>query len=360
MTGWVRTKLGDVLPFKYGKNLPDRVRSHTGEFKVASSAGFVDTHCEPLTNGPCVVIGRKGSIGTVFYSAEPVFPIDTTFYVEGSTEADIRFAYYLLLTLPLRNMNNDSAVPGLNRSQAEALQIDLPPLNEQRGIAETLGAIDDKIESNRRLVTRIPDLIRATVEACVDDEAEVLPVVELAEFVNGGAYTKGASGTGRMVIRIKDLNSGPGASTVYNDLSVPDNKIARPGDLLMSWSGSLGVYRWSRDEAIINQHIFKVLPKDFPAWLVFDRLEAVIEIFQGIAKDKATTMGHIQRGHLVSTTIEVPTTSAIVRLDERLGPVWERLLLAEREIHRLESLREALLPELLSGRIRVPEAEVAA
>lgn len=128
----------------------------------------------------------------------------------------------------------------------------------------------------------------------------------------------------------------------------------------MSWSGSLGVYRWCLDEAIVNQHIFKVLPTvDYPAWLVYDRLDEVMPTFQGIAKDKATTMGHIQRGHLESTTVGVPSAAVIAELDQQLAPLWERLLLADREIVELTRLRDVLLPGLLSGRIRVQEASEA-
>jgi len=127
----------------------------------------------------------------------------------------------------------------------------------------------------------------------------------------------------------------------------------------MSWSGSLGVYRWFRDEAIINQHIFKVIPTVYPAWLMFDRLDAVMPVFRRVAQDKATTMGHIQRGHLESTKITVPSTESIDRLSESLTPLWERLLLADRENIRLWATRDALLPELLSGRLRAPREVVA-
>ncbi|MAY97856.1 MAG: hypothetical protein CMH84_15185 [Nocardioides sp.] len=253
----------------------------------------------------------------------------------------------------------DEAGHGTGRLQTDrlfALKTPVPPIEEQRSIAATLGALDDKIESNRRLVELIPGLIRARVLHSIEEGAQRVPVSSLASFVNGGAYTKHASGTGRMVIRIAELNGGPGGSTVYNDIDVPGDKTARPGDILMSWSGSLGVYRWARDEAIINQHIFKVIPSTYPAWLVFDRADAVIETFRAIARDKATTMGHIQRGHLDSTLIEVPAPEAVQCLDHTLGPMWERLLVAERESLRLAALRDALLPELLSGRIRVPEA----
>ncbi|MFL0502701.1 restriction endonuclease subunit S [Kocuria rhizophila] len=272
--------------------------------------------------------------------------------------ADARFVGYQLQSLRWRehvlSYRSGAAQPTLNAKQMGQFTFPLPALEDQRAIAATLGALDDKIESNRRLIELVPGLVRAHGDLAITDESVAVPVSDLATFTNGGAYTKAATRTGRMVIRIAELNSGPGGSTVYNDIEVPDNKTARAGDILMAWSGSLGVYRWYRDEAIINQHIFKVDPDGYPAWLVFDRLEAVMPVFRALAADKATTMGHIQRGHLTSTTASLPTTAAIARLDEEIAPLWERLLLAERENLRLSRLRDALLPELLSGRLRTP------
>lgn len=254
----------------------------------------------------------------------------------------------------------DEAGHGTGRLQTDrlfALELPKPTFDEQRAIAATLSSLDDKIESNGRLIGLIPRLIRGLVDSALDGGD--VAVASLASFVNGGAYTKGATGTGRMVLRIAELNSGPGASTVYNDIEVPDDKTARAGDILMSWSGSLGVYRWFRDEAIINQHIFKVIPAGYPAWLVFDRLDAVMPLFRGVARDKATTMGHIQRSHLESTSITVPSNASIARLAAPLDAMWDRLLLAERENVVLVAARGALLPELLSGRVRVPIEEAA-
>ena len=267
---------------------------------------------------------------------------------------DNGFLLYLIESIQIADWAQGSALPYLSQKVLADIPVQVPSLPEQRAIAATLGALDDKIESNRRLIELTPSLVRARVDVAIADESVTIPVSDLATFTNGGAHTKGATGTGRMVIRIAELNSGPGGSTVYNDIEVPDNRTARGGDLLMAWSGSLGVYRWYRDDAIINQHIFKVVPDGYPAWLVFDRLEAVMPVFRALAADKATTMGHIQRGHLTSTTVSVPASAAIARLDEELAPLWERLLLAERENLRLSRLRDALLPELLSGRIRPP------
>ncbi|MEX5718201.1 hypothetical protein [Geodermatophilus maliterrae] len=244
-----------------------------------------------------------------------------------------------------------------NVGAAKEMMLALPPLREQQGIAATLRALDDKAASNQQLRVQIPNLIRALVLRAIDLSADRIPVADLASFINGGAYTKGASGTGRIVIRIAELNSGPGASTVYSDIDVPDDRTARAGDILMSWSGSLDVYRWYRDEAIINQHIFKVLPANgYPAWFVFDRLGVAMPVFHRIAKDKATTMGHIQRGHLQSTFVDVPHHESLSKLSREVESLWNRLLLAERENVKLEHLRKSLLPELLSGRVRVPEA----
>lgn len=161
MNDWHSTTLGKVLPFQYGKNLPKGARSHTGEFAVVSSAGFIDTHSEPLTKDPTVVIGRKGTVGSVFYCPDPVFPIDTTFYVEGSSKVSIRFAYYLLKSLPLTEMNTDAAVPGLNRANAERLEIQLPGPEYQQAIVEVLGSIDDLIENNWRRIKVLEEMTRA-------------------------------------------------------------------------------------------------------------------------------------------------------------------------------------------------------
>ncbi len=271
-----------------------------------------------------------------------------------------RYLYWLLRTPDYRSYcasrATGSAVVALSRD--DFLSYLVPPLTPPRGlIVDALENVEDKIESNRLLVALIPRLIRALVAQVLDGNARKVSVADLAAFVNGGAYTKGASGTGRIVIRIAELNSGLGPSTVYSEREVPNDQTAQQGDILMSWSGSLGVYRWVLGEAIVNQHIFKVLPADgYPAWLVFDRLDAVMSVLQRIAKDKATTMGHIQRGHLVSTTIAAPDPESIKRVHRRAAPLWKRLLLAERESVRLTDLRLALLRQLGTNDVRGPGA----
>lgn len=237
--------------------------------------------------------------------------------------------------------------------------VSLPPLEEQRRIAEVLGALDDRIESAARLEKVLGEAVLAEYELALLDRAEeaVVSLANAVSLINGGAYTKGADGTGRMVIRIKELNSGPSESTVYSSITVPGNKTAFPGDVLFAWSGSLGVWRWYRDEAIVNQHIFKILPKEHPVWLGWIHILGELERFQDIAAGRATTMGHITKDHLERTMVPTFSAEELEVLASRVEPLWGAQLQAGRELHALEAVRAQLLPALVSGELRVAEAE---
>lgn len=117
--------LGDVLSLKYGKALP-AVSRRAGSVSVVGSGGLVGSHEEALVDGPCVVVGRKGSVGSTYWIPGPTFPIDTTFYVEPSVGTSLIYCYVLLRSLDLAGMNSDSAVPGLNRAEALALRVLVP------------------------------------------------------------------------------------------------------------------------------------------------------------------------------------------------------------------------------------------
>ena len=227
--------------------------------------------------------------------------------------------------------------------------------DEQDAIAAVLGALDDKIAVNTTLACTADELARARFDAM--PRTDEVPLSEMARFINGKAFTKGASGSGRVVIRIAELNSGLGGSTVHNDIEVGEDHLARPGDLLFAWSGSLTVHRWYRADAIINQHIFKVVPqRSFPMWLVHQVLRSRLHRFRAIASDKATTMGHIQRRHL-DEPVFVPSPETVAKETELMTGLWRTALAAETENLTLAELRDTLLPALMSGRLRVKEAE---
>jgi type I restriction enzyme S subunit len=284
---------------------------------------------------------------------------------------DTRYLYYALQAPEARNfmrgMATGTTVRAVSPSDAETYEFLLPPLTEQHAIAEFLGALDDKIEANRRVVD-LCDALWQTVTAEVFDDIEDgqvafgdhQPLSSIATFVNGKAFTKNATGTGRMVVRIAELNSGPGASTIYNEIEVPAEHTAAPGDLLFAWSGSLTVQRWYRPEAIINQHIVKVVPRSkIPMWCVHAHLLRLLPAFRRIAAGKATTMGHIQR-HDLDVEVGVPNGDMLARLDSVCAPLWHRALRAEMETLILSRLRETLLPQLVRGELQVRGDDIAA
>ncbi|MBU6993723.1 restriction endonuclease subunit S [Ferrovum myxofaciens] len=158
---WQEIALGDFAPFTYGKSLPEKDRKATGAVLVFGSNGIVGLHDKALTDGPTIVIGRKGTVGAIHYNKKPCWPIDTTFFISGVDEDLVRFRYYALKSLGLEHMNGDSAVPGLNRDTAHAQILSIPTSElEQRAIARVLGVLDDRIEHNRALATNLEAIAR--------------------------------------------------------------------------------------------------------------------------------------------------------------------------------------------------------
>lgn len=139
----------------------------------------------------------------------------------------------------------------------------------------------------------------------------------------------------------------------YSDIDAEPEYTAFPDDILFAWSGSLGVYRWHRDEAIINQHIFKVVPRNCPKWYVYYRLVQAMPFFQSIASTKATTMGHIKRGHLSDALFAAPPTWLVKAAEDQIRPLYDLVHCNERESFALANTRDTLLFKLISGELRL-------
>jgi type I restriction enzyme S subunit len=132
---------------------------------VFGSNGLVGKHSVSFVKEPAIIIGRKGTVGAVTYSKVPCWPIDTTFFVTGSQQADIRFLYYLLQTLGLEHMNSDSAVPGLNRDAVHGKKVLIPQLEEQKEIVSILAPLDDKIDLNRQINETLENIAKAVFKS---------------------------------------------------------------------------------------------------------------------------------------------------------------------------------------------------
>lgn len=156
-----RIFLGDVCTLEYGKSLPQKIRKD-GTVPVYGSNGLVGYHDKPLTNGPTIVIGRKGSIGKVNFSKVSAWPIDTTYFVNLKNDfVDLDWLCYLLSNLGLENLNKSSAVPGLNRNDAYRKSILLPPLEDQKRIVKILDQADALRQKRKQAIALLDEYVKS-------------------------------------------------------------------------------------------------------------------------------------------------------------------------------------------------------
>ena len=125
--GWRVKRIEEYLELAYGKSLPAKSRK-PGSVPVYGSGGVVGSHDVALTQGPTVIVGRKGTVGSLYLEDKPAFPIDTVFHILPRI-GSMLFCYHLLACQPLSDMNTDAAVPGLNRGNVYRLEFPCPTSN---------------------------------------------------------------------------------------------------------------------------------------------------------------------------------------------------------------------------------------
>lgn len=129
---WQPTTLGKIITLQYGKSLIEENRHSDGRIPVYGSNGMIGTHDIALSEGPTLIIGRKGAYrGAVHYSKFPCWVIDTAYFVEPSDSISLSYLYYLLMHLKLGVLDKSSAIPGINRNDVYRLKVRIPSLEEQ-------------------------------------------------------------------------------------------------------------------------------------------------------------------------------------------------------------------------------------
>lgn len=153
--GWAKKRLEDILELVYGKALKatDRIG---GDVPVYGSGGVTGYHNKSLVDGPSIIVGRKGTVGSLYWEDRPFFPIDTVFYV--IPKISLSFCYYLLQTLGLDNMNTDAAVPGLNRNNAYRLLFSCPDEAVLVAFSQITNILRRKIHTNLNNIQTLSSL----------------------------------------------------------------------------------------------------------------------------------------------------------------------------------------------------------
>jgi type I restriction enzyme S subunit len=188
------------------------------------------------------------------------------------------------------------------------------------------------------------------------EEWEKQPLSSIAYFLNGLACQKypPRNAIDRLpVLKIRELNNGIGQDADWSTNAVPPEYIVTSGDVIFSWSGSLMVKIWNGENCILNQHLFKVTSEKYPKWFYYFWCRNHLGEFIAISESKATTMGHIKRGDLDKAEVLVPTERELIKLSEVMQPIFEKFISNQTQIRTLEKLRDALLPKLMSGEVRV-------
>lgn len=144
--GWTAGRLADVVELKYGKSLRAADRNN-GEIPVYGSGGVTGFHDKPLIEGPTVIVGRKGTVGSIYWESFACFPIDTVFYVEP--KRSLHFAYFALQRAGLDGLNTDAAVPGLNRNNAYRQPVVIPPPELIHAWDVFAGALRSRIDTSQ-------------------------------------------------------------------------------------------------------------------------------------------------------------------------------------------------------------------
>lgn len=330
------------------------------ERKFSSGTKFTngDTLLARIT--PCLENGKTAFVD--FLDDLEVAAGSTEFVILRNIEGltDSGYIYYLSISPAFRDYAIKSMVgtSGRQRVQNDVLakmELSLPPLDQQKKIANILGRLDEKIELNRRMNETLEQLGQALFRYYFVDNPEAKswdkkPLDEIANFLNGLAMQKYPKINGQPtlpVIKIREMSSGITDSTDIASANIPEEYIVHDGDLLFSWSGTLLVKFWSGGDGALNQHLFKVTSDKYPEWLYYYWTRYYPDEFIRIAKSKATTMGHIQRRHLKESKVLIPPN-----MDEWMGvfkPIIGQVKNNNKQIQTLAVLRDTLLSQLVCG-----------
>ena len=354
--GWLDVTIGDLIELQRGIDITKK-EQRPGHVPVVSSGGISSFHDTAAVNGPGVVIGRKGTLGKVFFLENDYWPHDTTLWVRNFRGNDPKFIYYLLESMDLKQLDVGSANPTLNRNHVHPIPVVVPPLGEQRAISNVLGMLDDKIESNYRIEGVALKLIAAKFEMEESLSAKRVPLSSLIYLERGrepGRDMCREDGVGTPFIRVSNLKMESHRGLTLSDF---DGPLAKPDDVLISFDGTpgrvgFGLYGYFSSGVRRACAVDNPIPPSL-TWAILSGNSV-----QGVISEY-TTGTTIQHAGSALPFLSVPLLSAsgLSWFENEGENLWGYLLSLRCSSETLVSLRNTLLLELLSGRLRVKDAE---
>jgi restriction modification system DNA specificity subunit len=344
-------EMADIEPW-------NRTAHAKGRKKFSGGSKFLDGDVLVARITPSLENGK-----TSIYKADQ---LDKNTPAGGSTEFIIvrgipgksisEFAYYLLRTADLRahliaNMNGSS---GRQRVQAGALRnyvVDLPSIEEQQRIADMLGALDDKIESNRRIAVKCDEVANILFHqaATVNRKLDAVSEVRMGVSPPGSSYNETGDGIA-FFQGVRDFSLLHPVARVYTN---QPKRLAAAGDILFSVRAPVGRLNIADSPCCIGRGL-AAITSNRSATCLFALRAAAAEWEKFSAE--GTVFGAVNQKSLKSTLIPWPDPVAEEELEYQLSSLVTLASHSERESISLSKLRDALLPELMSGRMRVDEA----
>ena len=283
-----------------------------------------------------------------------------------------------------------STQPNMKIKDLLAFKVPNFNLEIQKRIISILSSLDEKIELNRKINQNLEEIAQTLFKRwfidfefpneegkpykssggkMIESELGEIPegwkiknLLEVGDFINGLAMQKYRpldTEDSLKVIKIKEMNSGFSKESELCSVNIPDTYKVNFGDILFSWSGTLKVMFWNKECGGLNQHIFKVIPKNVNKLFLYFWLKIHLQTFIQIAQSKATTMGHIKRNDLNNSKIIVPNTEFWIYKEKILNSYLEKIVYQSKEIEKLIELRDYLLPKLMNGEIDVSNLKIS-
>ena len=388
MAEWVMKKLKDIAEFNPRESLAKGVVAK----KVAMDKlqpfcrDIPGYELEPFSGGtkfrngdtimaritPCLENGKTAKVA-VLDEGEVGFGSTEYIVFRAKDGIDEDFIYYLVCSPLVREPAIKSMVGSSGRQRVQTdvvqnLEIMVPDYEEQKQISGILKSLDDKIvantEINKNLLEQAQSIFTEEFLMLdrIPDGWQESSLLGIADYLNGLAmqkYRPKDDEQGLPVIKIKELRQG--SCDFNSELCSPSIKpeyIVHDGDVIFSWSGSLLVDLWCGGTCGLNQHLFKVTSSTYDKWFYYAWTNHHLQKFAAIAADMATTMGHIKREELSKAEVLIPSQSDYDRIGGLLAPLYD-LVIANRIVnHKLASLRDELLPQLMSGQLDVSEVSL--
>lgn len=358
-----RAKKQGIYPYYGAQGIIDHLDEYLldGEYLlVAEDGANLETRNQPIANI------AKGKIW-----------VNNHAHVLGNNgKCPLNLLGFILNNINISPYVTGCAQPKLNQENLRNIEIELPSHIDR--IASILSSLDRKIELNNKINADLEEMAQAIFKnwfvdfepfkdgKFVDSELGMIPegwkvgrLTEIASYMNGLAMQKFPPENNEdslPVLKIKELGQGfCGTDSDRCSCNIKDECKIHDGDVIFSWSGTLLVDVWCGGDCGLNQHLFKVTSKDYPKWFYYYWTKHHLREFIHIAKDKAVTMGHIKRGHLEDAMVAIPDNDSMEKAHELFEPILSKMISLRLESSRLSSLRDALLPRLMSGELEVPQ-----